>query len=228
MMAVCPTGRVFIYPCSGKDVVAPILAFGAHVDIFIFVDINYQFNKFKAPSPSGWSELTDSVTIEGPPVEDIKYVVNDKHKYREVVPAWRRSKYSHAGSGRQIDVIFRRGFGQYALHELNDESLGIFFHRGDSSIEGGSGVYYLRNKRMSHKPISRLMDVIKRKLIYPAYIVSDGSNTKICQLIAAGNGDQSLSNFNSHGLSWERTVDLPSRTGDSRRSVVWRVNKQSD
>lgn len=226
MSEVCRTGPVFIYPCAGRDIVEPVLAFGAQLDTFVFVDIWYQFGRFEMPALPGWHEVSGSVVLEGEPVDEMRSVVVGKRRYREISPAWRRSKYCHDETGRQIGLVFRRGFGQYALHELRDGSLGMFFHRGDSGGEGGSGVIYLGNRRMSHAPISMLMDVVKHKLAYPARIVSDGSNTSIRQLVAAGQGDESVTAFVSHGLHWERVGALSTRVGDSRHSVIWRVTSQ--
>lgn len=206
----------------------PIRIFGSQFVTFIFVDIRYQFAKFDMPPPAGWKEVTESIVVEGQPVDMMRSVAEGKHRYRELSPAWRRSKYLHKETGRQIDIVFRRGFGQYALHELRDGSLGMFFHRGDSIGECGSGVIYLGNRRMYHPPISMQMEIIKRKLSNPGLIVSDGSNTTIHQLIAASQGHESITSFESHGLEWKRVNVLPPRLRDARRSVVWRVTPQSN
>jgi len=60
-------------------------------------------------------------------------------------------------TNREISIIRRRGFGQYALNEFPDDSLSIFCHRGDSSGEGGSGVRYLDNIKIKHPPLSMLL-----------------------------------------------------------------------
>ncbi|KDB52906.1 hypothetical protein X805_15100 [Sphaerotilus natans subsp. natans DSM 6575] len=211
-------GSAFIYPCAGSDVVGPIEHFGQQMETFVFVDIRYQFSRFEVRKPAGWHEDPDSVLIEGPLRSGISPVFLDGQRhYRHIKPAWRHSQYVHAATGRTIDVVFRRGFGQYALHEMPDESLGVFFHRGDSLGEGGSGVFFLANRHKHHAPLSNLLDVIKRKVAYPALIVSDGSNTSIRALQAAGHGDTSVQVFFRHGLRWERVRTL------NRGSVVWRV-----
>lgn len=210
-------GSVFLYPCAGSDVVEPIDGFGAQMDTFVFVDIRYRFDRFQFDLPAGWHEEPASVRIDGPLRSRTHRITDGKTRYRDIEPAWRRSQCVHAATGRTIELVFRRGFGQYALHELPDESLGVFFHRGDSSGEGGSGVIFLGNRRMRHAPISNQMDVIRRKLACPALIVSDGSNTRIRELGAASRGAPSVSSFLGHGLKWERVRTL------KRNAVVWRV-----
>ncbi len=78
--------------------------------------------------------------IDGPWRSRTHLITDGKTRYRDIEPAWRRSQCVHAATGRMIELIFRRGFGQYALHALPDESLGVFFHCGDSSGESRSGV----------------------------------------------------------------------------------------
>lgn len=120
-------------------------------------------------------------------------------------------------------MIRRRGFGQYALHELPDGSLSMFMHRGDSPGEGGSNVFYLSNRRTSHKPLSSLMSVIKRKLAYPALIASDGSNTTISELMASAKGSNEIKAFESHCLQWHRHPTLDLLSGITK---VWQVRPQ--
>ena len=97
----------------------------------------------------------------------------------------------------------------------------MFLHRGDSGGEGGSNTHFLANRRMSHEPLSKLMDVVKRKLAVPALIASDGSNTNIRQLVDAARGDDAIQSFNQHGLSWVRHGSLPGSA--SKKTVVWQV-----
>ena len=214
-------GKVFMYPCSGQDISESIRAFGDQMDTFLFVDIGYQFQQFRMPATPGWSEVVGSVMVVGQPRDSIRNVENGKTHYREVQPAWRSSSYQNVDTGRLIDVVFRRGFGQYALHEVADGTLGMFMHRGDSAGEGGSGTCFLANRRMTHEPISRLLDVIKRKLATPALIASDGSNTTIRQLVAGARGDDSIKSFRKHGLEWTRAASMPGNAG--RQTVLWQV-----
>lgn len=216
-------GKVFLYPCAGLDIVQPITEFGMQFDTMLFVDLGYQFgDSFHIPRIDGWNELDKSVHIEGPKVSSLKVFQSGKHCRKEIEPAWRRSLYQHTQSGRHINIVFRRGFGQYALQEIANGTLGMFLHRGDSQGEGGSGVLYLSNRKMKHAPLSNLLNTIKSKLALPALIGSDGSNTSIGELYRAGNEDDKLQEFSQHGLLWKRcrTIDRPN---DRRLTVVWQV-----
>lgn len=217
-------GTTFFYPCAGMDAVDPIEQFGSVFDVFVFVDTQYDLTHFHPPHVPGWVEESSSIEVEGPLRGQPKTVVEENAKYRDLAPAWRRSRFVHQGTGREIAVVFRRGFGQYALHELEDQSIGMFLHRGDSSGEGGSGVIFLGNQRLDHPPISMMMDVLKRKLAYPALVGSDGSNTRIPQLRAATT-DESVQGFESHCLKWTRWGEMPSQSRE--RTVIWRVSTDS-
>jgi hypothetical protein len=217
--------NVFLYPCAGLDVAQPISEFGMQFDTMLFVDLGYQFgSRFHAPSIDGWSELEESVRIEGPKESSLKVFKSGKHCRKEVEPAWRKSIYQHTQSGRHVNIVFRRGYGQYALQEIADGTLGMFLHRGDSQGEGGSGVCYLSNRRMQHAPLSNLLNAIKSKLALPALIGSDGSNTSIRQLYEAAQEDDTLTEFNQHGLLWKRYRTLL-RPNDCRLTVVWHVEE---
>lgn len=223
MTTVIYSGNVFVYPCAGMDVVQPISEFGMQFDTLLFVDLGYQFGSgFHLPKIDGWNELKDSVLIEGPKFSSIKTFRSGKHCRKEIEPAWRRSLYQHAKSGRCVNIVFRRGFGQYALQEIADGTLGMFLHRGDSLCEGGSGICYLSNRRMKHAPLSNLLNTIKSKLATPGLIGSDGSNTSIDELYKSGNEDDKLTKFAQHGLLWKRCRTLV-RPNDHRLTVVWQV-----
>jgi len=216
-------GNVFLYPCAGMDIVQPISAFGVQFDTMLFVDIGYQFESgFHLPKVDGWNELNESVVIEGPKFSSIKIFQSGKNFRKEIEPAWRKSVYQHSESGRCINIVFRRGFGQYALQEISDGALGMFLHRGDSQGEGGSRVCYLSNRQMKLAPLSNLLNTIKSKLAMPGLIGSDGSNTSINELYRAGNEDDTLTEFTQHGLLWKRRKTLV-RPDDRRLTVVWQV-----
>lgn len=214
-------GLVFMYPCAGADLVQPFLAYADQFDTFLFVDIGYQFRHFQKPVFPGWKAVEGSVIMEGPPVGRIRPVRRSNHSFREVEPAWWHCRYENSETKRTVELVLRRGFGQYALRELNAGQLGMFLHRGDSAGEGGSGTQFLANRPMRHPPLSKLMDVIATKLSCPALIASDGSNTPIRQLVAAANCDESVKTFTSHAMTWERRREV--RGKGRRRTVVWEV-----
>ena len=217
-------GKVFIYPCAGDDIVEPINAFGESFDTFLFVDVNYRSVQ-AAPVISGWQPVEGSQRRFGSRDGVVRYCHSGKHRYRVMSPEWVYWDYVSDATGRQIHVVLRRGFGQYALHELADNSLSMFMHRRDSSGEGGSSVFYLDNRRMDHEPISNLLDVIRLKLTMPGLIASDGSNTKITQLLEAAKGEEKLKSFRSNQLLWERLRIIKSEL--RMDTVVWRVSPDS-
>lgn len=208
-----------MYPCAGRDIAEPVQVFGAHFDTFLFVDIKYNA-RCAEPQIPGWHIVPGSQRRFGSSNCSIRRCSIGKISFRDVDPEWFFTDYIHEATGRKIALVRRRGFGQYALHELPDGSLSMFMHRGDSGGEAGSNVFYLANRRTSHAPLSNLMNVLKRKLAYPALIASDGSNTTIRQLLASARGGEDISAFTSHGLIWRshehvRTVQ--------KNTKIWEV-----
>lgn len=210
-----------MYPCAGNDLAEPFDAYARRFDTLLFVDISYGFHHFEPPTFAGWRALRETLSLEGPPTSTMRRVVGQSRTYRDLAPAWWRCQYQHVDTRKTVKLVLRRGFGQYALHELMSGQLGMFLHRGDSPGEGGSGARFLENVSMSHAPLSMLLDVIKTKLSVPGLIGSDGSNTSIRQLMRAAVGDERHVDFVSHGLHWRRVGGLPGRL--SRSTVVWKV-----
>lgn len=215
--------KIFMYPCAGNDISEPVQVFGESYDTFVFVDIKYS-EESKVPEIPGWNEVRGSHRRVGTTNASIRLVQDGRFKFRVIDPECFLADYINDKTGRKILVVRRRGFGQYALHELQDGSLSMFMHRGDSPGEGGSNVYYLANRATSHKPISNLLELIKRKMTKPALIASDGSNTRIPELRDAANGVGSMESFNSHGLTWRLQ---PASEFLSLRTNVWEVSPQN-
>lgn len=223
-------GKSFFYPCAWEDWYEPLDAFGALVDEFYFVDVGYRFSDPVRIKNARWTLLPEHSELRGPAIDFMRIKHEGRRTFRDIRPAWLCERYLDAGSGQSVTVIRRRGFGQIALDELPDNSLGIFCHRGDSSTEGGSATWFLANRKASHPPLARLFDKIKRKLAYPALIVSDGSNTSIRQLCApcfARDGevsrDTSIDEFDHFGLHWKHVGEL--NVDAHRRTLVWRVER---
>lgn len=161
-------GRIFFYPSAGSDWMEPLTQFIEWMDEFRFIDIRYQFKNARPIPLGGWDLLEDSAVLLGPAVSRGHILQDGKGcEFRHIEPAWLSHAYRNPRDGRQVLVTRRRGFGQYALHELPDSSVGVFWHRGDSAGEGGSNVWYLANRPRRHPPLSNLFEVIKRKLAYP-------------------------------------------------------------
>lgn len=221
-------GRSFIYPCSGKDWDEPLAVFADWFDEFHFVDLHYQFSHLSPIKSSRWTLLPARTALEGPAKDFIRYVETGSRSHCDISPAWLRETYACQQSDRTIRITRRRGFGQYALDELPDASLGVFFHRGDSTGEGSSNTWFLANRKPSHPPLGCLFDKIKRKLAYPALIVSDGSNTNIRQLRMASQASNSNSPtgsvdtaFDCFGLHWRQVGEIG--VSPRKRTIIWRI-----
>ena len=222
-------GRSFLYPCAWEDWNDVLPAFADHFDNFIFVDICYQFKSPKSIRIPGWNQLTDQTVLIGPPQDSMRQIVDGTSRYRDITPAWLSEEFVN-DVGRVIKVTRRRGFGQFALDEVPDDSMGVFCHCGDSPGEGGSNSWYIANRRCSFPMLSNLFDKIKRKLAYPALIVSDGSLSTIRHLTRP-TGTQKGSAFSTHGivafthfgLDWRPVGELLGRPHDPRRRIIWRV-----
>lgn len=212
-------GRIFFYPSAGRDWMEPLEEFVDGMDEFRFVDIGYQFEDMPPIALEGWDWQPDSTVLRGLASSRMS-VRQDKngHEFRHLEPACLSHLYRNPHDGRQVLVTRRRGFGQYALQELPDASLGVFWHRGDSPGDGGSNVWYLANRPRRHPLVSNLFDVLKRKLAYPALIASDGANTRFKQLRAAACQDVGAPiAFDKLGLRWRQVGRL------KRSTVLWLV-----
>ena len=201
MTALLYPGKIFMYPCAGNDIAEPVQVFGELFDTFLFVDLQYHAAS-GIPKIPGWCEVSGSQRKLGSLISAVRHMQDGRSKFRVIEPGWFFSDHINETTGRRILLVRRRGFGQYALHELPDGSLSMFMHRGDSSGEGGSNVFYLANRRTSHGPISNLLNLLKRKITVPALIASDGSNTDISALRHSANDSEEIESFSRHGLKW--------------------------
>src|SRR6185295_16539471 len=107
---------------------------------FHFCDITYNFDSFGDlfSGSSGWQQIERELQGKSSePIETIKATIGHR-EYRYVEPGRLRQVYQRDCDGRRLAVIRRRGFGQYALAEFPDRSIGVFVHRGDSPGESGS------------------------------------------------------------------------------------------
>ncbi|TIC80319.1 hypothetical protein [Crenobacter intestini] len=75
------------------------------------------------------------VQVEGPALWD--------RRAPHITPCVRSETYRHEPSGRVVRIHRRRGYGFSALRKAVFGELGVFFYRGDSMGEGGSGNLWL-------------------------------------------------------------------------------------
>ena len=226
-------GQCLLYPSAGGDCTEVLTAFAADILEFRFADIGYDFSHQRClefPNETGWELVSTELT--GSPTATIEQRYTETgRRYRQLDPARLTQIYERRDAFHRIKVVWRRGFGQYALAEIPDRSLGVFVHRGDSRGEGGSNVFYLANRRKHHEPCSNLFDKLKEKLSEMALIISDGSNADIPFLrefhhreIAGAQAFARMRerDFEYGGLRWRCVGYLGPRNGPT---LVWRVTR---
>ena len=161
------------YPTSGADFDVPIHTFVPYVTDFHFVDVAYfaenhqdsRFNGQHIPADKQKPLLIDhpdfefkNSNIDGPP--------NWNWRNKEIEACTLTETYLHKASDKIINIHRRRGYGFYALRNVMKE-IGVFFYRGDSPGEGGSGNLWFNDEHM---------DELCDKLIDGALLVVDGSD----------------------------------------------------
>lgn len=169
-------GTTLFYPCSGMDIHRPIRLFSHYIDDFWFVDRGYFSPGYQDTSGYG---------CDAPADEQIPLLRN-KRNYRfiekdirgpvawdwhdpEIEPCVLGERYEHLPTNRKITIHRRRGYGYSAFRTEKDISpLGVFFYRGDSMGEGGSGNQWLAPDHLSE---------ICERLIDGGLIVTDGSGS---------------------------------------------------
>ena len=150
---------MLFYPCAGADFTSAIETFIATVDSFWFVDdAAYQR---RVPRLKGyWKPVPlDDMHVAGAEV--------------------RRFELTSAGLGKTVEVNFASGDSQELFASLiepdSEHALAIFYYRGDSCGEGGSGRCWLSGQGCHGEGpglLSRVLTAIQK----PGLIATDGSN----------------------------------------------------
>ena len=168
-------GTALFYPCSGNDLATPIRLFSPFVTDFWFVDKAYFTPGHQNTRCYGFDAPANRVA----PVLDgnVHYVLLDRSirgipmwptSAADVDPCVLTETYRHLPSGITIRVRRRRGYGFSAFNQEVDQ-IGVFFYRGDSLGEGGSGNLWLAPRRVNE---------ICAKLPDGGLIATDGSQRK--------------------------------------------------
>lgn len=153
------------YPCSGNDLAVPIEIFSPYVTDFWFVDSRYFLDGRSAERQKAVLQRDDryelvSKEVVGPP----SWPATEK----DITPCILTETYRHKATDRIIRIHRRRGHGFSALRtEQAIGKLGVFFYRGDSQGEGGSGNCWLDTEHL---------DDVFAKLICGGLLVLDGSD----------------------------------------------------
>lgn len=147
LAARIPLGPLF-YPCSGRDIAAPIKLFSGSVNEFHFAD----------------------------PINPVKRITLEKNQ---------RYKISEPKTIAHLGNVITQPSQSFRLRRLNEtvvshnkdgaltliddiSAISVFYYRGDSGGEGGSGQYWMG---------AVLLDLIMSRMISGGIICSDGSNS---------------------------------------------------
>lgn len=215
--------KSLFYPAAGDDIAPFLTHFHPWLRDFHFNDLTYTSSADCNWAPPegftmGRTHRPDKL-LRDAPIETRRD--GDRHWYWLSPTELRQEMISP--HGLLTSVRKRRGFGQYALMEQERSSIGVFVHRNDSSVEGGSKMYFLANKPSCHEPLSNLWDKLNERLADQAIVISDGCLTgfKFLKRVAALPIESPLPDvsFLHKGRYW-RPID---RMPDRRRAIIWSV-----
>ena len=187
-------GSRLFYPCCNLDLQTPLALFTPFVREFVFVDIAFGREEYLGPGeqeePDGldlsaqmvdcFPRMKGALThlgseLNGPLRAFLRRMTEQQvvfrnwtetKEYQDLDPATMTETYRHRFSRRHIRIVRRRGFGFTTLRRYID-SIGVFFYRGDSLGDGGSGDLWLARVH--------LLEVLG-KLQDGGLIVTDGAN----------------------------------------------------
>ena len=162
------------YPSSGNDWITPIRIFSPVITEYWFVDKGYFVPGCQDTQHYGFDAPADK---QAPLLkEDSDYrLIDIQHKgpvswdwcKRDIEPCVLTETYIHQPSKKHIRIHRRRGYGFSAFRNQIHE-IGVFFYRGDSLGEGGSGNLWLEFGHINE---------VCNKLMDGGLIVTDGSNS---------------------------------------------------
>lgn len=225
--------RLLFYPCSGADWSNLVYLYSEKIDTFVFSDLHYRFNaadirKLRIGLGPDWIADDSSISVLGATSSECKTLFDEKGRvYRWIEPGWLEITFSNSATNRTIKVVWRRGFGEYALQEFPENSIDIFCHRGDSDGEGGSASYFFADRKKRHRPLSKLFSTLKTRLKDDVKLISDGSNTSFSHLRQAAKGLLQLDSIvRNNGLRWTLVAELPwHKAHQYGKCYEWRVHK---
>jgi TPR repeat protein len=200
------------YPCSGRDLLVPLELFSPWITDFVFVDKGYFDPEDQDMRYSGLGQPADKAlplleahanyALLATEILDSPGSADDGRRYR-LGPCQLTEIYAHLPSGRVIHVHRVRDIGLRALTRLRSR-LQVFFYRGDSDGEGGSGNHWL----------SRIwFDIVLCRMSDCGLVVTDGSNrgpegTPYGRLSHPDRArDRTMDSPMGHQLDWLQQVD---------------------
>lgn len=177
--------RILYYPFALRDWKEPLELFREHIAEFWFVDCDYRFSldggRMRGANFPGMVLIEQSFSGELRKIEQVRRTERS-HPYRYFEPGYARYRYLYRG--REISIIFRRGFDYTSLYgpstlETAEARLGIFFFRGTSS-EGGSDHPWIDSQTKRMLCDGTRINLLKKligTLPDGGLIVTDGSNS---------------------------------------------------
>jgi hypothetical protein len=170
----CIEGTKLFYPCSGNDLITPIEIFSPYITDFWFVDRGYFSSGHQDTRYYGFDAPADRQEPILNKDKRYKFIAKTiigmsdwDRKNRDIEPCILTETYRHIGMNKEIRIHRRRGYGYSAFRHENINPLGVFFYRGDSAGEGGSGNLWLKQERI---------ESVCSKIIDGGLFVSDGSD----------------------------------------------------
>lgn len=174
-------GTRFYYPAAYLDHMEALEVFQDVVDEFWFADSHYPAG-LKIESAIAVGSRFRLLNVERSGAINARRERRQDllgHSFNYLEPSRLIERYERE-DGRKITVVRRRGYGQIGLmKEFSEKELGVFMHRGDSNNDGGSGVWFLSNRKARYQPCGLLFDKLASRLADESLIVSDGSNCAI-------------------------------------------------
>jgi hypothetical protein len=168
-------GTALFYPCSGSDLATPIGMFSPVVTDFWVVDRGYFSPGHQDTKRYGFDASADRIAPVLAGAADYELLGTAIRGLpawpcgvRAIEPCVLPETYRHLPTGRRIKVRRRRGYGFSAFRQ-EIRQIGVFFYRGDSLGEGGSGNLWLDPKHV-HELCGKLID--------GGLIATDGSQRK--------------------------------------------------
>lgn len=221
--------KLLYYPCCGHDLADPMRHFVDDCEVFWFVD------RRTVPGIEGGFERWMAEHLSMRLIHSVEKRVEARSEYlfrgemrRRFSPRWLEQIYRHVDTGRMIKVVRKRGLGEYTFrHHLG--AVDVFFYRGDSWGEGGSGIGWLKAPKIYQ---------VLEKLVDGGLLVTDGSNSDSYRgreefiryrprYGSESESDEALlarvQSFRAYGCSFDCEGLAGHRYGPT---LVWRVQKR--
>lgn len=198
-------GTSLFYPCSGNDCLVPISLFSPLVSDFWFADRAYFSPGHQDTRDFGLDVAADRQIplLSGLADYELKHkTIRGPASWSchnpEIEPCVLSETYLHLPTGKEIRVHRRRGYG-FSAFRKEIRSVGVFFYRGDSEGEGGSGNLWMNSGHV---------DEICEKLVDGGLIVTDGSQSggHRYRLLARFSGSRRFPERNAIGETPENFV----------------------